>query len=161
MSYEYPKLNISKLNLRFHHEIFFPANDPILGNYIIGCSGQESGNEARFFFAFSNHFPISIRLCSFLSPFYPHPAFFIFFKSIFFCPHCHTLYYYGLWLGMGSYILPSLKPTQNCRVRVWNKTLTSWCGVFLLMVKCGFREGELRCLKGKKFFQRNILIIQV
>ena len=78
-----------------------------------------------------------------------------------FCPHCHTLYYYGLWLGMGSYILPSLKPTQNCRVRVWNKTPTSWCGVFLLMVKCGFREGELRCLKGKKFFQRNILIIQV
>lgn len=67
----------------------------------------------------------------------------------FFCPHCHTLYYYGLWLGMGSCILPSLKPTQNCRVRVWNKTPTFWCRVFLLMAKCGFREGELRCLKGK------------
>ena len=83
MSYEYPKLNISKLNLRFHHEIFFPANDPTLGNYIIGCSGQESGSEARFFFAFSNHFPISIRLCSFLSPFYPHPSFFFFFFLIY------------------------------------------------------------------------------
>lgn len=78
-----------------------------------------------------------------------------------FCPHCHTLYYYGLWLGTGSGVLPGLKPTQNCRVRVWNKIPASWCGVFLLMAKCGFREGELRCLKGKKFFQRNILIIQV
>lgn len=78
-----------------------------------------------------------------------------------FCPHCHTLYYYGLWLGMGSCVVPSLKPTQNCRVRVWNKTPTSWCRVFLLMAKCGFREGELGCLKGKKFLQGNILIIQV
>lgn len=77
------------------------------------------------------------------------------------CPRCHTLYYYRLWLGMGSCIVPSLKPTQNCRVRVWNKTSTSWCRVFLLMAKCGFREGELGCLKGKKFFQGNILIIQV
>lgn len=28
MTYEYPKLTISKLNLSFYHKIFFPANGP-------------------------------------------------------------------------------------------------------------------------------------
>lgn len=69
-----------------------------------------------------------------------------------------------LWIVIRDgimHFLPSRKPTRNCRVRVWNQTPAFWCGVFLLMAKCGFRKGDLRCLKGKIFFQGNILIIRV
>lgn len=61
-----------------------------------------------------------------------------------FCPHGHTLCYCGLWLGMGSCLVPSTEPTRNCRVRVWNKTPAFLVWGFSTYGKMWLPEGWLQ-----------------
>lgn len=58
-----------ELSLLFYHRIF-PTNDPMLGNYIIYCSGWESGNEVQLSLSSLTIFPSpsSHASCSLLPP---------------------------------------------------------------------------------------------